>query len=677
MTNPKEVEKAGLVGGFKKHDNQENILLENIDIDILITESHENFYLLYDSKQYILFKPYDKTCLTMPVRLDGTPDSIEDNVIGELGEEFDETLLDNGVRVILGSIESIVGDKDKAIDILQYLFIDLSETYYAETNLNDSNRRIERIKAITHPKIVEKINDLSNKRSKEKKDDEIGGLYTSFKNRKGVQKAQRDLGNYLNKECGIILRENTHDLYKLDYPSNGYNSTTVDKIIAELTEIFCDDNLFSTNDVETAINFISERLTPEYNIVKFSNGLYSMKEHQLITPENPVFTLIESPFAYNPNAKPKYIIDYLYSSLEKETQEKTDEYVKGLLEYVGYLFTSGNGRNILGWITGIGGGKSTFANIIQAVFGNRCADLDFAEIEKNTHSTSILVGNHLNIVREAETGMVTNNKPYKTLVGDEPIPINPKNQHPYMLPKEEVPKSVMVANNIPPFKNPVLSIIQRFLIIEFNKIFRNTDDDIKDLDDLIINSNADMEWLIYNSLEAYKEMIESKKGFTLKLDDNKTKELMYKHSKPVNYLVTKLIAKHDKNAFDTDVKLYKESANGKTMFSKPYIETGELNELIVYYAKKDGVEIPLSEKTGKIDGRILTKAIRDEFDLHEYYLETNNGNKKYSSITDRDADGNVIRYYPELIKSELYDETLKSNEYNEYLMEMEKSDNGK
>ena len=648
--------------------------LENIDIDILITETYENFYLLYDSKQYILFKPYEDTYLTMSVRLDGTPDDIEDNVIGELGDEFDETLLDNGVRVILGSIESTVGDKDKAIDILQYLFIDLSETYYAETKLSDSDRRIERIKAVTHSKIVEKINELSNNISKEKKDGEIGGLYTAFKNRKGVQKAQRDLGNYLNKECGIILRENTHDLYKLDYSSNGYNSTTVDKIIAELTDIFGDENLFSTTDVETAVDYISERLTPEYNIVKFSNGLYSMKEHQLITPENPVFTLIESPYAYNPDAEPEYIDSYLYTSLEKATDDETDEYVTGVLEFIGYLFTSGNGRNILGWITGIGGGgKSTFANIIQAIFGNRCADLDFADIEKNTHSTSILVGNHLNVVREADDGIVTNNKPYKVLVGNEPIPINPKNQHPYMLPKEEVPKSVMVANNIPPFKNPVLSIIQRFLIIEFNKLFRNTDNDIKDLADLIINSNPDMEWLIYHSLEAYKEMVESKKGFKLKLSDAKTKELMYKHSKPVNYLVNKLILKHDKNAFDTEVKLYKESANGETTFSKPYIVTGELNELIVYYAKKDGVEIPLSEKTGKVDGRILTKAIRDEFDLHEYYLDDGN---KYSSRQDRIDGGNNVRYYPELIKSDLYDETLKSDEYKEYLKDMEKGDNG-
>ena len=50
--------------------------------------------------------------------------------------------------------------------------------------------------------------------------------------------------------------------------------------------------------------------------------------------------------------------------------------------------------------------------------------------------------------------------------------------------------------------------------------------------------------------------------------------------------------------------------------------------------------------------------------------------KKYSSITDRDANGKVIRYYPELIKSDLYDKTLNSDGYKEYLKEMEKGDKG-
>lgn len=652
--------------------------IDDVADDLIITEKIYGCYLLFTGKEYYLYKPENESFTAVRIDINEIPDTVENAIINldvttESTDKISNNAAINGsLKFLMLHLELVGLDIETQYQFLLESFYQLTEVMFGEKD------RFKRFFDIEDETIADSIIELSKGIKRSKSEDEVGGLYGAFKSRKGVKKAQRDLGNFLNTECGIILRKNTHDLYKLDVYNNGYNSTTVDEIIDELTGIFDDKNLFHTTDVETAVGFISERLTPEYNIVKFSNGLYSMKQHELIEPENPIFTLIESPYAYNPDAEPEFIVDYLYSSLDKGNDEKTDEYVKGVLEFVGYLFTSGNSRNILGWITGIGGGgKSTFGNIIQALFGNKCADLDFAEIEKNTHSTSILVGNHLNIVREAETGMVTNNKPYKTLVGDEPIPINPKNQHPYMLPKEEVPKSVMVANNIPPFKNPVLSIIQRFLIIEFNKLFRNTDAMIENLDDLIINSDADMEWLIYNSLEAYKEMVESGKGFKLKLSDAKTKELMYKHSKPVNYLVNKLILKHDKTAFDSDVKLYSESANGETVFSKPYIIPGELNELVVYFAKKDGVEIPLSEKTGKVDGRILTKAIRDEFDLHEYYVETSNGGtKKYASISERDAKtGEVIRYYPELIKSDLYNETLKSDEYAAYLDEMEKGDN--
>ena len=649
--------------------------IEKIDDDLIISKNYNGCYLLYTKKEYYLFKPVNDTYETVRIEISETPNEVDKTLVNsDDGKQLSNNSGINGNLRFLALHLNLIGmDVKQQIDIIGELFYDLSDVEYYVDNPDDAERftynadRNERFKAIDDELMIAEITRISKEITRNKKDDVIGELYNAFKIRKGVKKAQRDLGNYLNKECGVILRKNSHELYKLDVANNGYNSTDVDEIIAELTGIFGDENLFSTTDVETAVDFISERLTPEYNIVKFSNGLYSMKEHKLFKPENPVFTLIESPYAYNPNAESTYIKDFLYSSLAKETPEATEKYVKGVLEFIGYLFTSGNSRNILGWITGIGGGgKTTFANIIQAVFGNKCADFDLKKKKKNTHSTSILVGKHLNLVREAETGVVTNNKPYKILVGNEPIPINPKNQHPYMLPSDEVAKSVMIANNIPPFKNPVLSIIQRFLIIEFNHVFRNTDNMIENLDKLIIETTGDMEWLIYNSLEAYKEMVESGNGFYLKLDDEKTKELMYKHSKPLNYLVTKLILKHDKEAYESEVELSADAVNGETEFSKPYIVVSEFNDLIIYLSKKHGVEIPLDAKTGKVNGRKLLGAIKVEFDLFDYQLEKANGGvMNYTSITKK-VDGEVFRIYPELIKTPEYDALLKEMKDAEY-----------
>lgn len=639
--------------------------IDKISDELFITKQINDCYLLYTSKEYYLFKPENNSYKSVKIGINDNPDDVENSLINVTDPDkiSNNPAINSSLQIMMVHLEFLGLNIDDQINTINDMFYDLAELVYNAESDDDFDDRFDRTKRfadITDEKLIKLIEMISLDIERNKKDSIIGELYSAFKYRKGIKKAERDLGNYLNTESGIILRKNSHELYKLDAVNNGYNSTSIDDIIDDLTEIFGEKNLFSTTQVENAVDFISDRLTPEYDVVKFSNGLYSMKDHKLFKPDKPIFTLIESPFAYNPDAKPKYIKDFLYSSLERETPEKTELYIKGVLEYVGYLFTSGNGRNILGWITGIGGGgKSTFANIIHAIFGDKCADLDFADIERDSHSTSILVGNHLNIVREAKTDVVTDNKPYKVLVGNEPIKINPKNKQPYMLPKDEVAKSVMIANNIPKFKNPVLSIIQRFLIIEFKKSFRNTDEMIENLDDLIIDSSDDMEWLIYNSLEAYKEMIKSEKGFILKLDDNKTKELMYKHSKPLNYLVTKLILKHDAEAYQSEIELSADAVNGETEFISPYIVVSELNDLIVYLSKIEGVEIPLDAKSGKANGRKLLGAIKDEFDLFDYQIEMPNGSlKNYTTITKK-VNGKVFRIYPELIKTDEYDKLLK------------------
>ena len=57
-------------------------------------------------------------------------------------------------------------------------------------------------------------------------------------------------------------------------------------------------------------------------------------------------------------------------------------------------------------------------------------------------------------------------------------------------------------------------------------------------------------------------------------------------------------------------------------------------------------------------GKKLLNAIRDEFDLYDYYLTTANGSsKKYSTINKR-INGKQQRVYPELIKTKEYDEFM-------------------
>lgn len=603
-----------------------------------------------NNDNYILFRPNNISKYS----LKETPD-VYDDLLDEMNSKFDESKLPNSLRVIYGTIHGDVNNSDETVEILKRLFMDLDDVYFSisedEDNLSELFKRID---ATNDTRVIERIESISKQNAYNILNEKIGDMHDAFKTRKGIKKAIRDLGNYLNKEMGIVLRKNSHNLYKLDEINYGYNSTDIDEIIGELTKIFDEENLFSTTDVENAVNYISERLTPEYNIVKFNNGLYDMQQHQMFKPDKPIFTLVESPFNYNPNAKPKYITDYLESTFERESPEATANEIKGVLQVIGYLFTSGNIYNALIFLVGIGGaGKGTLASIIAEIFKGITTQLDYSKIEKDIHATSILISKHLNIVRETRTGIVEDNTTYKLNSGNDPIDVNPKNQMPYELPAEEVPKTLMNANNLPNFRNPDISILQRFVLIEFKRIFRNTTDDVRNLSKLIVNSTEDMEWLIYHGLEAYKEMVEANEDFILRLSEEDTLNLLYKHSKPLNYLVRKLILKHDAEAYADETA--DDNCDGQSEFKKPYIVADELNRLIVYLAKKEGIQIPISDRTGKASSRKLLTAIKDEFDLHDYYIETQNGSsKKYTTINKRIND-KQHRVYPELIKTDAYD----------------------
>ena len=228
----------------------------------------------------------------------------------------------------------------------------------------------------------------------------------------------------------------------------------------------------------------------------------------------------------------------------------------------------------------------------------------------------------------------------KQLSGNEDIPINPKGSTPYSLNKDYVPKTLLVANNMPIFKNISEAIIERSVIIEFNVKFRDTEREDKHLLDNILDNPEEVEFLIKEGLKAFKEMEDNKEDFILRVNKERTLELLNKHSKPINYLIRKLVSKCDEVASETE-----EHLGSKAIF------TNDLNNYCLRLAKEEGIEIPVNNK-GMIYKNRMLKAIKEEFDLEgvifkdkkEYHVKTG-----YNSKT-----GKKERFYPYLIKSELY-----------------------
>ncbi len=449
-------------------------------------------------------------------------------------------------------------------------------------------------------------------------------LIKQFQIREHVGKARQRLASWLKTRFDVILRKNSHDIYILDEKNNSYTEVTMDELLYKVSEIL-GPQLINDDDLKWALSYISDRLDPQHNIVKFSDLVFDMEKLEPIDTEDPVFTLVETPYRYMPCARSTVLKEFLYSSLQKSTPEETEETVQGVKEVVGYLFTSGNPLNLLPMITGIsGGGKSVFANILIAIFGkDKIADLKLQEIEKNTHATSSLANKHLNIIQDSDDSAINNNSLIKQITGNDPLQVNPKHVNPFVLPKEEVPKTILICNTLPRFKRLEQALLERFLIIEFNVKFRGTDDENPNLLNEILEDPREIEWFIFESIQAYKKMVESGKDFILRKDGDATRALVDKHQNPLNYLLCQLIDEHNPDESN----------------ELGYLYTNELNAAIRHLAEVEGIDLILNRK-GLLSSKRLIEAIRYEFDLYDPYYQT------------RTHDG--ARYYPDLVPNMKY-----------------------
>lgn len=489
------------------------------------------------------------------------------------------------------------------------------------------------------------INELKDEEIQELKEK----LIPNLKQGKAPTQTRKELATYLELKYGVILRKNTGEIYKLD--KTGYTFISLDDIIILLGQDL-GKNVVSNKDIKEALESITTRLEPVYNIVKFPNCVYDIERGEIIEPEKPVFSLIESKYNYNPKAKSTKLKEFLYSSLARETPEKTKQTVRGLLQLIGYLFTSGNKYNFAPVLSGVsGGGKSLFIDLLTEIFGtDRTSDLSLQEMEKNTHGTSSLANKHLNFIKDSGNTIIEDNGTYKKLTGNEPIQINPKYKPPYMLPSEEVPKTVLTCNKIPKFRD-YIGIIDRLVIIEFLVKFRNTEKENPNLKNEILENPQELEWLIYNSIQEYNK-IKSKKDFILKLPNEETTKLLEKHTHPINYLLGLIIEEHNPNRFKEE--------------EHPPIIAKELNKVLTHLAIIYGVELDLN-KNNEIPPRKLLSAIKKEFDLYEgETVQDNNSNyimREYITrpelvYNNETKKLDYLRCYPNLIAKPEYTEIL-------------------
>ncbi len=424
------------------------------------------------------------------------------------------------------------------------------------------------------------------------------------------------------KQIGFDRRSLTGDIYKFT-DKTGWQYIPKDEFNTFLNNKFGEN--ITDPDINKTIDCLNTLPKPQYNIVQFLNGQYNMETHELKETDKNIFPLLNIPYNYNKNAKPNHVKKFLEDSLPNYD-------TKSIFEVIGYLFTSGNERQIMIWLTSTGGGgKSVLANILRAIFYKQTCAVDLAEMER--FDLTEFTHSHLNICSEIDNKATAKAKHYKNLSGNDPIKVEKKHQDPFTLPKEEVPKNIQVCNNMPKFDTLDSPLLQRFLIIEFKHQFRGTDKQIEGLEDIIIESKEDMEWLIYNSLEAHKEMQETGKDFAIRLSEEETRKIVVANTMPLVPAIEALVE------FDDEYGIIETSEK---------IEADELKEILSIWIKEKGLNL-ITDKNGKISSKAIIGAIKTAFDIGDetWQDKADNPYKEAKYHTVRISNnGKRKRYYP-------------------------------
>lgn len=130
------------------------------------------------------------------------------------------------------------------------------------------------------------------------------------------------------------------------------------------------------------------------------------------------------------------------------------------------------GREYLFIITGVGGsGKSTYLNLITQIFENDYAPITLEQMSEGFRLASV-VGKRLICSTEIGYNRVTDTL-LKSIISNEPLNINPKNQKPYTA---TIRSSFIFSCNIPPSLNLAdTGLIRRFIYYNMDEKIKNPD----------------------------------------------------------------------------------------------------------------------------------------------------------------------------------------------------------
>lgn len=222
-----------------------------------------------------------------------------------------------------------------------------------------------------------------------------------------------------------------------------------------------------------------ELFDKDVNLLNLENGILNITDNSLIPHSPEKLFRVQLPLQYNPDKKPEKIMKFLNGILDSD-------YVEWVLDFIAYCLVRNCKQEKAMMFVGTGGnGKSTLSRMIFRFLGgsDNVSSHSIYELISDRFAPADLDGKLANIHPDIESDEIKRTGIVKALISGDPINVQKKNQHSFtMIP---FAKHVFSANHIPDVDEVNDAFFQRWLVIDFNKTFRGTPEENKNLLDEI------------------------------------------------------------------------------------------------------------------------------------------------------------------------------------------------
>jgi len=209
-------------------------------------------------------------------------------------------------------------------------------------------------------------------------------------------------------------------------------------------------------------------------LLNLQNGILDIRNSQL-TEHNPKHLFrVQLPIEYNTNAVPVKFMKFL-------REIAPPDYVLWILDMIAYCLVR-NCKQEKGMILigGGGNGKSTLLNFISMFLGkDNVVNHSTQELQYNRFAKADLDGKLANIHPDVESNEIKKAGILKMLISGDRIQVEQKNRDPYSM--QSYAKLIFSANQLPDVSEQTMAFFQRWIVLDFVKIFRGTDEENKEL----------------------------------------------------------------------------------------------------------------------------------------------------------------------------------------------------